>query len=85
MRNAWLQEIDLDECSCLIAACKTQTMKIDVIEKRLLFYSYTAQTMPALKAVSQHLDAAEARAETKLQQAILLFHSLLLPAHLPED
>ena len=65
---ALLQEIDIDENSCLIAACKTQALKTQVIEQRLLAVTYTGQSMPALKAVSQHLEAAEAEAEANLQQ-----------------
>ena len=34
--------------------------------------------MPALKAVSQHLEAAEAEAEAKLQQVNHLLNKLLL-------
>ena len=65
-----LQEIDLNENGCLVAACKTQALKIQVIEQRLLTFTYTGQTMSALKAVSQHMDAAEAETEAKLQQVI---------------
>ena len=67
-----LQEINVNENSCLIAACKTQALKTEVIEQRLLAVTYTGQSMPALKAVSQHLEAAENEAEAKLQQVSCL-------------
>ena len=75
-----MQEIDINENSCLIAACKTQALKTEVIERRLLSVTYTGQSMPALKAVSQHLDAAEAEAEANLQQVSCFLPSSPHPA-----
>lgn len=39
-----------------------------MIEQRLLSVTYTGATMPALKAVSQHLEKAEVETQAKLEQ-----------------
>lgn len=62
------QEEDAVEMQALQAAVRAQMLKVHVIEKRLLTFTYTQQTMPALQAVSQHLDAAEQEAEATQQQ-----------------
>lgn len=44
-------------------------LKVAVIEQRLLSLTYTEQTIPALRAVSEHLDVAEQQAEAAYAQA----------------
>ena len=66
-----LQEIDAKDCAHLQAACKTQALKVKVIEQRLLSFTYTNETVPALRAISKHLEAAEQEAEETYQQASL--------------
>ena len=64
-----LQLVIYTDNSSLIAACRTQALKVDVIEQRLSAVTYTGPSQAALRAVSQHLDAAEAKAKAKLKQA----------------
>lgn len=64
-----LQELDLKESAYLQANCKAQMLKVKVIEQRLLSFTYTDQTVPALKAVERHLAAAEQETDTTHQQA----------------
>ena len=77
-----LQAIDAKDCAHLQAACKMQALKLKVIEQRLLSFTYTDQTVPALRAVSQHLEAAEQEAVETYQQASL--SGLLQCAPLPD-
>jgi hypothetical protein len=72
LKKSLLQEIDHQENCALAAACKTQVLKVEAMERRLLEQTYTASTLPALSAVAQHLEAAEVEVEAKHQQVDLI-------------
>ena len=69
------------ESSFLQASCKAQMLKVTVIERRLLSFTYTDQTIPALRAVSQHLEAAEQQTEAEFTQVTISGFKLIVRQH----
>lgn len=62
------KDFDMKESMLQQSVCRAQILKVKVIEQRLLSFTYTDQSLPALKAVSKHLRISEKEVEETHQQ-----------------